>query len=166
MRELIAELEIHTLAEAFCRNLDRADETALKSLFHQDSFISSGLFTGNGQSFASKICTVMKTVFNQTRHNVTNIRYDIDGDSANGETHMVAVGAITGWDGAPAEILVSGFYVDRLDRRDGTWKFTERRFICENAVQRPLGTVWDVYPFAVPADDAPIPEERITEFWQ
>ena len=128
--------QIAELTSAYCRGLDRADPALLKSIFHDDSTVVSGAFNGNGHMFAEEICRIVKAVFNRTFHSVASQRLDVDGDEATGETYVIAVASMADEDGAPTEMLTGGRYMDRFERRDGVWKFTERSFVCDWSIQQ------------------------------
>ena len=127
--------QIAELTEAFCRSIDRCDEASLAAMFHRDGMVSNGVFMGSGSQFAAEICRTVRAVFNRTFHTITSQRLDIRGEQATGETHIVIVGAMTRDDGAPAEIVSHGVYIDRFERRSGVWKFLERRFLCDWAFE-------------------------------
>jgi len=57
-------------------------------------------------------------------HMNTNVAIDVDGDSATSSSDYVMFTR----EGAGAwSVLTTGNYVDRLARRDGVWRFVERR---------------------------------------
>ncbi|MEC3910991.1 nuclear transport factor 2 family protein [Sphingobium sp. CR2-8] len=123
--------QIVELTLAYCRGVDRADETLLKSIFHDDSVVVSGAFDGNGQQFASEICAIVRAVFDQTLHSIDHQWIEVTGDTAIGETYVVAVSTMTDLERGKSEMLTGGRYLDRFTRRDGVWKFSARRFVSE-----------------------------------
>jgi len=125
-REQIVELTM-----AYCRGVDRADEALLKSIFHDDSIVVSGAFDGNGQRFATEICAIVRAVFDQTLHSIDHQWIEVTGDTAMGETYVVAVSTMTDLERGKSEILTGGRYLDRFIRRDGVWKFAARTFISD-----------------------------------
>lgn len=61
-----------------------------------------------------------------SRHVATNLRIEVDGDTAKGAAYLqlwVADG-----DGG-VKVMVSGVYVDTLRKEDGTWKFVTRALV-------------------------------------
>lgn len=64
-------------------------------------------------------------------HNITTHTCEIDGDTAHAESYVVV--ALLGHDGRTAH-LMSGRYLDRLERRDGTWRISVRRSTVELAL--------------------------------
>jgi hypothetical protein len=131
MAAVIARQQIADLTMAYCRGVDRVDEALLKQVFHPDSTVVSGVFNGNGHAFATEICGIVKAVFNQTFHSIANQWIEVTGDTAIGETYVIAVSTMTNDDGSPSEMLTGGRYLDRFERRDGAWKIAERSFVCD-----------------------------------
>jgi uncharacterized protein (TIGR02246 family) len=56
-----------------------------------------------------------------SRHWVTNVLVDVDGDEATSESYLMMLSAT-----AEPVIGVSGVYRDRVRRVDGRWRFAER----------------------------------------
>ncbi|WP_176400240.1 nuclear transport factor 2 family protein [Sphingobium sp. Z007] len=129
--QALSHRQIAELTLAYCRGVDRADEALLKSIFHDDSIVICGAFEGNGQQFASEICTIVRAVFDQTLHSIDHQSIEVTGDTAMGETYVVAVSTMTDLDRGKSEMLTGGRYLDRFTRRDGIWKFAARTFVSE-----------------------------------
>lgn len=123
--------KIASLTRAYCRWLDRQDERLLKTLFHEDSTVTSGTFSGPAQQFVREICRINGSVFNQTLHSVANETIEVTGDVATAETEVVAVCTMTNEDGSQSEILTGGRFLDRFERREGAWKIAARNFVCD-----------------------------------
>ncbi len=128
---LTARQQIADLTLAYCRGVDRADEALLKSIFHDDSIVISGPFNGNGQLFASEICGIVRAAFDQTFHSIANQWIEVSGDSAIGETYVIAIATMTDPQEGKSDMLSGGRYLDRFSRRAGVWKFAERTFVSD-----------------------------------
>lgn len=60
-----------------------------------------------------------------TRHLCTNFIIDFDDDThARCQSYYVVMQAAEGF---PLQPIITGSYMDRLEKVDGTWRFTERR---------------------------------------
>lgn len=94
-------------------------------------------------------------------HSIANILLRVDGDTARGETHFRVFHREPGKDGAPDYDYESGGrYLDRLERRNGEWRFTERNLI-RDWYQITNGTGdWTDFPRA---DDAPRGSQKATD---
>lgn len=128
---VLSRQQIADLTMAYCRGVDRADEALLQSIFHDDSIVVSGAFNGNGQQFAAEICGIVRAVFDQTFHSIANQWIEVTGDTAVGETYVIAVSTMTDLEKGKSEMLTGGRYLDRFSRRDGVWKFAARTFVSD-----------------------------------
>lgn len=131
MDAVISRQQIADLTMAYCRGIDRADEALLKSIFHEDSTVVSGAFNGGGHAFATEICNIVRAVFDQTFHSIANQWIEVTGDTAIGETYVIAVSTMTDPEEGKSEMLSGGRYLDRFTRREGVWKFAERSFVSD-----------------------------------
>ena len=127
LQALLDERAIVEVITRYSRGLDRCDEALLISCYHSDGIDDHGSFKGLGSDFAKYIVDRYRNG-PMTQHVVTNIRIELDGDVAYGETYVEMRSA--GVDGSPQ----SGFgrYIDVFTRRDGEWRISERRVTAEN----------------------------------
>ncbi|MBH1998806.1 MAG: nuclear transport factor 2 family protein [Sphingomonadaceae bacterium] len=126
---IISRQQIADLTMAYCRGVDRADEPLLRGIFHDDSVIVSGIVNGNGQTFAGEICRFVQATFEQTFHSIANQWIEVTGDTAVGETYILAVATTHGTGDGQSEMLSGGRYIDRFERREGIWKIAERIYV-------------------------------------
>lgn len=126
---VISRQQIADLTMAYCRGVDRTDEALLKRVFHADSSVVSGVFNGGGQAFATEICRIVSSGFTKTFHSIANQWIDITGDTAVGETYVIAAATFAQADDGLTELLTGGRYIDRFERRDGEWKIADRSFV-------------------------------------
>lgn len=64
------------------------------------------------------------------QHNVTTVNFAIDGNRAEGEVYTIATHTFVVGD-RDVDVIVGGRYLDRYEKRDGTWKFTERKIVTD-----------------------------------
>lgn len=126
---IISRQQIVDLTMAYCRGVDRADEDLLRSIFHDDSVIVSGIVNGSGQTFAGEICRFVQATFEQTFHSIANQWIEVTGDTAVGETYILAVSTTNDGADGKSEMLSGGRYIDRFERRAGIWKIAERTYV-------------------------------------
>jgi ketosteroid isomerase-like protein len=105
---------------------DHVDAELLGSLWYDDADFDLGdpfgVFTGP-RAIEDGARGIWKEI-EKMHHWMANPRIDIDGDTASG---VVAVDCFaTSVEMGPA--MIGGTYYDRYERRDGVWKFAERRF--------------------------------------
>jgi hypothetical protein len=122
LEQLLDRQDILDCLLRFCRGMDRFDRELFLSAFHSDAVIAAGEFVGGPEDlyrWASQLHELGQTA---THHNLLNHSCEIDGDVAHTETYYLFVGRNrdeTNW-------MAGGRYIDRLQRRDGTWKIALR----------------------------------------
>ncbi|MFA7440623.1 MAG: nuclear transport factor 2 family protein [Sphingomonadaceae bacterium] len=163
---LVSRQQIADLTMAYCRGVDRADEALLKSIFHEDSTVVSGAFNGNGHQFASEICRIVKAVFDQTFHSIANQWIEVTGDTAIGETYVIAVSTMSDPQDGKSEMLSGGRYIDRFTRRNGVWKFADRTFVSDwSRVDKTTREMDSGMYSALELRGAQGPDDPIYRFW-
>ena len=106
----------------FCRGMDRFDRELFLSAFHADAVIAAGPFVGGPEALYDWASKLHEQGQSATHHNMLNHSCDIDSDVAHTETYYLFVGRNrdeTNW-------IAGGRYIDRLERRDGSWKIALR----------------------------------------
>jgi hypothetical protein len=117
-------LELLELVTAYCRAVDRRDVALMRTLYHPDAIDDHGaLFYGTGEEFIQFLPGAL-TTFAITTHHITNALFHVDGDYAQGESYLIA-GHIT-QESPPRNLIVSGRYLDKFERRDDVWRFSHR----------------------------------------
>ena len=132
LQELIDREAIRDCILRYTRGLDREDETLLRSAFHADARDDHGNFIGPAQDFPTrKSRTNLR--WSNYQHYVSNQTIEIDNDTAHTETYFLA--ALK----RPDDImnLVGGRYIDRAERRGGTWAIADRVVIIEWSIDVP-----------------------------
>jgi hypothetical protein len=130
---LLAREALRDLVAAYSDAVDRLDAAAFVSLFHDDAIIDSGVLRGPPGEFIRDFAAWVAANASMLFHAVCNERFWIDGDSARGESYVVAISRI-GHGEPERDVLTLGRYMDRFERRDRCWKFTERRFEAAHSV--------------------------------
>lgn len=122
----LSRLAIHDLAMAYCRGADRADVALLKSIFHEDSTVISGVINGSGSEFAEQIVAFCTANLDYCFHSVANEWVEVQGDHAIGELYVIA--QMTTGD---QDVTTGGRYIDSYERRGGVWKIKARTFVTD-----------------------------------
>lgn len=122
--ELLAKQEITDLVGRYMRGLDRLDRELLRSTFHDDATTDYGFFKGGPDEFCDMAMNALKAHL-ANHHMIGQVLIDVEGDVAFGEVYFQAFHRIV-TDGEERDLFISGRYVDRYERRDGTWKFAFR----------------------------------------
>ncbi len=122
----LSRLEIHDLSMAYCRGVDRADAALLKSIFHDDAVVISGVVNGSGAEFADGVTAYVRDNLDYCFHSVANEWIEVGGDRAIGELYVLAHMTAGGND-----VMTGGRYIDRYERRAGQWKIASRVFVMD-----------------------------------
>jgi hypothetical protein len=106
----------------FSRGMDRFDRDIFLSAFHPDAIIAAGEFVGGPVALYDWARQLHDRGQSATHHNLLNHSCDIDGDAAHTETYYLFVGR----NRDDSNWIAGGRYIDRLERRDGSWKIALR----------------------------------------
>ena len=107
---------------------DRHDEDLIADTYHPDGADEHGHTVNSGTSYGSWANAQHTASSSAHTHNITTHSCDIDGDTAHCESYVLVV--LLGQDGRTAQVI-SGRYLDRLERRDGRWRIALRRSTVE-----------------------------------
>lgn len=165
LETLLAKQALHELNTAYSRSVDRLDEAAFVALFHDDASIDSGVLRGEPVYFAREFARWIRRHGRLTSHAITNEWFLVDGARAIGESYVVAIARLRD-EPKESDVLTFGRYFDRFERRDGAWKFSERRFVLDHSVT--LSTRAEPLPEpAGPSEGhgAFAPHDPIYRFW-
>jgi len=106
------------------RGHDRHDVDLLTSAYHQDGVDEHGHAINRGPAYANWANAIHAAGSSLHTHNITTHVCEIEGDTAHAESYVLV--ALLNKDEKSAR-LISGRYIDRLERRDGEWKISLRR---------------------------------------
>jgi hypothetical protein len=106
------------------RGHDRHDVELLTSAYHEDGVDEHGYAINPGPKYAQWANAIHAAGSKLHTHNITTHLCEIDGDIAHCESYVLV--ALLNNDETSAR-LISGRYIDRLERRGGEWKIALRR---------------------------------------
>lgn len=130
-----------TLVHKLARSIDRCDPELLKSLFHDDATDDHGIFVGTAADFVPWVMDVLRGM-HRTQHMIGNILIELDGDKAYGESYFIAHHHIPS-DSGTQFMVAAGRYLDRFERRQGTWKISHRHAVYDWSTIAPSSDMWD-----------------------
>jgi SnoaL-like domain len=110
------------------RGHDRHDSDIITAAYHDDGLDEHGKAINPGPKYADWINPVHAAGSRGHLHNITTHTVEIDGHTAHAESYVLV--ALLNHDGATAR-FINGRYIDRLEKRDGTWRITIRRSTVE-----------------------------------
>jgi hypothetical protein len=140
LKEMLDRQRILECQTRFTRAIDRFDRELFLSAFHSDAVISAGDFVGRPDKLYDWARDLHECGQTQTQHNILNHSCEIRGDVAHAETYYLYVACNR--DGTTR--VCGGRYLDRLERRDQSWKVAERFTLIEWSYMPPTADV----PFA------------------
>ncbi len=143
LERLADEMDIRACLTRFSRGMDRFDRETYRSAFWADAETAAGPFVGNAWDCYEWAMPMHAAGQILTHHDLLNITIDIDGDTAHSETYYLFVAR----NHDESVWLAGGRYVDRLERRVGTWKIALRTNVIE----------WGCLPPAMPIPFADVP---------
>ena len=118
--ELLAREEIKDVIKRLARGTDRMDAERMASCYHPDGFDDHNEFRGGPTAFAAWVLEALPH-FVATHHFIADPNIAIDGDVAQCDTYCEAHHV-----GKDTDMVLGLRYVDRFEKRDGTWLIAKR----------------------------------------
>jgi hypothetical protein len=143
--------EILDCLNSFSRGMDRFDRELFLSAFHADATIAAGTYVGGPKPLYDWAADLHNQGQVATHHNLLNHSCEIAGDTAHSETYYLFVGR----NRDESNWIAGGRYIDRLERRDGTWRIALRTTVIEwsglvPTMPLPFSTVPDIHGNGAP----------------
>jgi 3-phenylpropionate/cinnamic acid dioxygenase small subunit len=120
---------IERLIATYAELVDDGDFAAVGRLLADATFTGGGGAVSGGDAIEKMLrdnVIVYDDGTPRTKHLTTNLAIEVDEEAgtAVSRAYFTALQALPG---QPLQLIVSGRYHDRFDRRDGHWRFVERR---------------------------------------
>ena len=126
---LLDKQEIAEVQARYCRTLDWLDEEGLSTVFWPDAHIDYGFFIGNGEDFIPAVMQIERRS-ERRWHNLNNLSVKVSGNDAESECYGIAQSTSTRR-GEQHDQIFGGRYLDALQKRDGTWRISRRKFVLD-----------------------------------
>lgn len=124
VRYLMDRQQILDCIAQHARGHDRHDVDLLTAAYHPDGIDEHGHAINPGPKYAEWANAVHTVGSRLHTHNITTHVCEIEGDVAHCESYVLVL--LLNNDGQSAR-LISGRYIDRMERRAGVWKISLRR---------------------------------------
>ncbi|MBC2776635.1 nuclear transport factor 2 family protein [Parasphingopyxis marina] len=138
IEEISDRLEIRQVLLRYCRGVDRGIASLIVGAYHEDAIDTHGAFTGSAEEFAALCIENFDKPNLSAQHHLTNSIIELNGDRAAVETYFLAwrpqLGEKTG---DPELVQIGGRYLDRFEKRNGSWKISQRNVVFD-WVQAPV----------------------------
>ena len=126
--EWAAKQAITDVIHRYCRGMDRMDRELTLSCWHPGGTDDHApLYCGSAEGFIRWLWPVHAAMVS-TRHVVSNILIELDGDTAASETYWTVTLRTKGPKGL-VDIVGGGRYLDRLECIGGRWAFRHRQSV-------------------------------------
>lgn len=127
MAALLAREQIRDCIARLARGEDRRDRDAIKACFWPDAFCDFGVFSGTFDEYLAWV-TPGSPAIPVTQHMLGQSVIELDGDGARVETHVMAYHRVNMGD-EERDVMLSGRYLDRLEKREGAWRIAARTML-------------------------------------
>jgi len=140
------EQAIHNLLHRYARLMDNADFAGIANLFSEATLTNDQDPVGmRGTDVIIDAYTKANRVYEdgttRTKHVITNVELEIDGDAARSSSYFTVLQQVEGF---PLQPIVAGRYDDRFECVSNTWRFAARHLSIDlvgdlsNHLRRPL----------------------------
>jgi hypothetical protein len=134
-------LAIPQLLFRYARALDRLDMALLDRVFWSDAEVELGsIYRGDPAGFVAVAQGFMGSMA-ATRHCISNVLVEADGDQAGVEAHVDAWHRIEMPEGTRV-LQVAGRYLSRAERRGGEWRLSAHAEVMDWAEERAADPGW------------------------
>jgi hypothetical protein len=120
------------------RGNDRFDTDLVVGSYHPDGVHELGREAISGPKYGEHANHAHGAMCEQNMHHVTMHSCEIDGDVAHAESYVIGLFLDKG---AETSRILSGRYIDRLEKRDGAWRIAVRRATVEIILEGPASTL-------------------------
>lgn len=125
VKHLIDLQAIRDLSSTYLRGQDRLDAEIQRTVFWDDAWCSYGIYEGGPDGFVKFAQNSLRD-HDANHHMLGQIQIEIIGDEAFGEVYLQAFHRITNGQGNLRDLVISGRYVDRYERRKDVWRIAYR----------------------------------------
>jgi SnoaL-like domain len=130
LQEMLDEHQLRKLVHGYCRAVDRGEMAHLRGMYHDDATDDHGAFSaGTADDFLGELAAARPHI-RSMQHHVTTANFAISGNTAEGEIYGIAHHTFRARD-RDVDVTVGGRYLDKYEKRDGTWKFIARKIVTD-----------------------------------
>ena len=134
-------IEIIDLSSNYMRGLDRLDGDIERSVFWDDAYLEYGIYEGGPDGFVEFCQTGLKS-HAANHHFIGQVNIELNGEEAFGEVYYQAFHRVKNEQGEDRDLFISGRYVDRYERRSGTWKIAYRSELVDWVREEAAADAW------------------------
>ena len=127
LRAMLDRDRIRDCLVRLARGEDRRDAATISASLWPDSVTDYGVFRGSFDEYLAWVVPGADAITN-TQHVLGQSVIDLDGDSAKVETQVISYHRVDMGDGE-RDTCIGGRYLDRMEKRDGSWRIAERTML-------------------------------------
>jgi SnoaL-like domain len=128
VRKMVDRGLIRECIERLARGEDRRDEGLIRASWWPDATYDYGVQNGTFDEYLAWVVPGADAITN-TQHVLGQSHTVLEGDTARVETHVVSYHRVDYGGGDEHDTCIGGRYLDRMERRDGTWRIAERTML-------------------------------------
>lgn len=129
VQALINKEAIRDCIARLARGEDRRQPDVLSACFWPDSTFDYAMYKGAFPEYLAWVTPGADAITN-TQHVLGQTVIDLDGDSARAETYVISYHRVDMGEGVgERDTCIGGRYLDRLEKRDGTWAIAHRTML-------------------------------------
>jgi ketosteroid isomerase-like protein len=134
----------------YARAVDRCDAELLREVYWPDAIDHHLDFSGTVAELVAWAIPRIRAM-ELGMHSISNILIRVNGAHAQVESYYHGIHTLIGPEGARRDIVATGRYLDRFERRDDRWKIAERTVVTDYFRDYPDAPDWSVGPFGMQA---------------
>lgn len=126
LRHLLDREAIRDVYTRYARGLDRADVELVSSAYHPDATEDHHGEVYSGAAIGTILTRHVLESMSRTNMHITNITIAINGDLAGCEAYYLGLHVVKNGE---KRLMSAGRSLDRLERREGIWRFVYRNIL-------------------------------------
>lgn len=127
LKALLERDKIRNCIVRLARGEDRRNAGLIKASFWPDATMDFGVFLGSFDEYLAWVVPGSPAI-PVTQHVLGQSLIELEGDSARVETHVTSYHRVTMGE-EDRDTVISGRYLDRLEKRHGEWRIAERTML-------------------------------------
>lgn len=131
----------------YSRGVDRRDEDLIRSAYWPDATDTHLKYSGSAEGFIRKTLPTLRTM-DQTMHFIGNILIRLNGARAAAESYVYGYHRLQN-DGVMRDVIASGRYLDRFERRGDEWRIAARFVVVDWFREYQDSADWVAGPFGM-----------------
>jgi hypothetical protein len=113
----------------YCHAIDRCDAELMRAVYWPEATDDHVHWKGNAEAFVAFAMPALKSTRDQTTHTLSNILIRVTANDARVQSHFIAYERMRRKDGTFNDVTIGGRYLDRMEKRNGEWRISERKVV-------------------------------------